>query len=166
MPNYLSRFRGVPGVGRWLDSWLARSVADDEGVFVLAYILGGAALPYARALLRRINKLVLIRSRYQENVPRALRARFGGALTALLFGKAVSELGRGPFWSPGFAPPCPHLVLVETLASRRAASLKVTGLSDKELGLSDYREVPISHDEAYTSLDVMKTATDWLKEAP
>lgn len=163
MPNYLGRFRGVAGVGRWLDRYAARTLTGSEPVFVLAYILGGAVLPYAPALLVRIRKIVLLRSRFQEAVPRTLRARFGAWGAALLFGKSVADLGRERFWPPGFQLRCPALTIVETRPSRLAISLRVSPLSDAALGITTYTEMPIDHDIAYHSPSLMKAATEWLR---
>lgn len=168
MPNYLSRFRGVAGVGRWLDRYLERTLAGAAGaesVSVLAYILGGAALPYAPALHARIRRLVLLRSRYQEAIPRALRARVGAWASVLLFGKPVADLGRAHFWPPEFRLTCPAFTLVETRPSRLAARLKVLPLSDGALEITSYTELAIDHDIAYHSRVLMKTATDWLKHS-
>ncbi len=166
MPNYLSRFRGVTGVGRWLDRYAASALAESAQVFVLAYILGGAVLPYAPALHARIKRIVLLRSRFQEAVPRALRARFGAWGAALLFGKSVADLGRGRFWPPGFQLRCPALTLVETRPSRAAAVLRVSPLSDAALEIATYTELPIDHDIAYHSPSLMQAATEWLKGSP
>ncbi len=164
MPNYLSRFRGLAGVGRWLDRYAGRALTEPAPVFVLAYILGGAALPFAPALHARIGRLVVLRSRYQEAVARALRARFGAWGSALLFGKSVADLGREGFWPPGFQPRCPALTIVETRPSRQAAVLKVAPLSDVALGIAAYTELPINHDIAYHSRSLMQTATQWLRQ--
>ena len=163
MPNYLSRFRGIAGVGRWLDRYVARALAGPAPVFVLAYVLGGAALPYAPTLLKRIGRIVLLRSRYQEAVPRALRARFGAWGSGLLFGKSVADLGRERFWPQGFLVGCPALTLVETRPGRLAVSLGVSPLSDAALGITSYTELAIDHDIAYHSPSLMTAATEWLK---
>lgn len=163
MPNYLSRFRGVRGVGRWLEHWMIRNLPGADPVYVLAFILGGAALPYAPLLCSRMKKIVILRSRFQEAVPRALRAWFGQWGTALLFGKAVSDLGRGPLWPPGFHPPCPTLVLVETRPTLLASRMRVSPLADDVLHISAYQELPIDHEYAYHSPLLMKTATSWLR---
>jgi hypothetical protein len=163
MPNYLSRFRGVRGVGRWLDRWASETLTYAGRVHVLAYILGGAALPYAPELCGRITKAVILRSPFQEAVPRALCARLGRWGTAALFGQAVADLGAGPFWPPGFALSCPTLVLLETRPSRAARRLAVPPLSDTALQIGEYREVPIDHDAAYQSPVLMRAAVDWLR---
>jgi hypothetical protein len=163
MPNYLARWRGIGGVGRWLDGWAERSISPAEPVYVLAFILGGAALPYAPGLLRRTQKLALVRSRYQEGVPLALRRRFGRFLTTVLFGRYVSDLGRPPFWPAAFRPSCPQLVLLETRPTALAERLKVAPLTDADLGVGDALELPINHDIAYHSGRLMKAATDWFK---
>jgi hypothetical protein len=163
MPNYLSRFHGLRGIGRWLDRWVDRTLPEADAVVALAYVLGGAVLPYAPALQARVRKIVLLRSRYQEAIPRALRAWFGAMGSALLFGKSVADLGRGRFWPAGFQLPYPELTLVETEPSRLAVRLRVSPLSDEELQITSYRELAIDHDVAYHSPALMKIATDWLK---
>jgi hypothetical protein len=163
MPNYLSRFRGVRDVGHWLERWMLRNLAGADSVFVLAFVLGGAALPYAPLLCSRIKRMVILRSRFQEALPRALRAWFGRWGAALLFGKAVSDLGRGPLWPLGFHLPCPTLVLVETRPTLLASRLRVSPLADDVLHISTYQELPIDHDYAYRSPLLMETATSWLR---
>jgi len=163
MPDYLSRFHGVEGVGKWLDPWASASLDNAGAVYVLAYILGGAALAHAPVLLSRTRRVVLVRSRYQEAVPKALVRRFTYPGALLLFGKAIADLGARPFWPAGFKPSCPVLTLVETLPSRRAEQLKVRPLSDAELGISEYREVAVDHDGAYHSRALMTAAVSWLR---
>ncbi len=163
MPNYLSRVRGVEGVGHWLDDW-SRDLDPSDPVYVLAYILGGAALPYAPALMARVRRLALVRSRYQEGVPRALTRRFTRIGAALLFGKALADLGTRPYWPAGFEPPCPTLVLLESRPTQRALLLKVPRMSDEGLGLHDAREVDVDHDAAYRSAEIMRAAVEWLRQ--
>jgi hypothetical protein len=164
VPNYLSRWRGVKGVGTWLDDWSTRThdpAADD--VFVFAFILGAAALPYAPRLLVAARRLVVLRSRYQEGVPRALRRRFRYPLTSLLFGRAVADLGKAPFWPRDWSPSIPTLTLIESRPTRIAERLQVRRLTNLDLGIEEGTEVAVDHDHAYFSLDLMKTAVNWLK---
>ncbi len=56
MPNYLSRFRGLRGVGAWLERWLRETLPPGESLYVFAFILGGAALPYAPTLVARAQR--------------------------------------------------------------------------------------------------------------
>ena len=163
VPDYLSRWRGVRGVGNWLDRWAAASLYPHDEVFLFAFILGAAALPYAPALLGHVRRLVVLRSRYQEGVPRFLRRRFTPPLAALLFGRAVADLGQPPFWPVGFAAAVPALTLVETRPTRLAEHLKIRPLSDAELGIDGAVEVGLDHDFAYFAPSLMKTAVDWLR---
>jgi len=163
MPNYLSRWRGVRGVGAWLDRWVRSTWPTPEPLDVLAYILGGAALPYAPAMVSRVRRVVLVRSRFQEAVPRRLRTRLGGIATAVAWGRAVADLGAGSFWPRGFQMACPQLTLVETHPSRLAERLGVAPLDDEALGIADYRDLRIDHDAAYHSRLLMRTATEWLR---
>ncbi len=142
---------------------MRRDLAGTAPVFVLAFILGGAALPYAPRLCARTKKIVLLRSRYQEAVPRVLRKAFGQWGAALLFGKAVADLGRGELWPPGFQVACPTLVLVETRPTPLASRLKVSPLTDEVLHITAYRELPIDHEFAYHSPLLMRTAASWLR---
>jgi hypothetical protein len=163
MPNYLSRFRGMRQVGDWLERWLAETLPPDDLLYVFAFILGGAALPYAPTLVRRARRIVLLRSRYQEGVPRLLRRRLRAWPTAALFGRAVADLGHGEFWPPGFSLPCPHTTVVETVPTPLARWLRIRELSDDELGIAGYSELPIDHNSAYGSPELMQFVTDWLK---
>ncbi len=164
MPAYVRRWRGVRGVGRWLDAWTKANLRPGDQVFVLAYILGGAALAYAPDLTSRVRRLVVLRSGYQEALVRVLRRRFIPLLAPLVFGRAVADLGARPFWPPTFAPRCPTLVLVETRPSRMAERFGVHPLSDEEMGLPPDRvSVGIDHDFAYNSRTLMNTAVDWLR---
>ncbi len=165
MPNYLSRFRGIRGVGDWLERWLEQTLPPDEPLYVLAFILGGAALPYAPSLVGRAKSIVVLRSRYQEGVPRLLRRRLGGWLTAALFGRSVADLGRGEFWPPGFALPCPSATAVEIVPTPLARRLGVAELSDADLGIADYTELAIDHNSAYSSPELMRFAVEWLQAA-
>jgi len=81
----------------------------------------------------------------------------------LLFGRSMADLGRPPFWPPGFSLPCPRLTLVETLPTRHAAFLRVARLTDADLGIADYKEVAIDHIAAYRSASLFHLAVDWLK---
>ena len=163
MPNYLSRLRGVRGTGRWLDRWTGDTLGSADAVFVLAYILGGAALPRAPQLVSRLRRAVLVRSRYQEEIPRLLRRRLGWLGTGLLWGHSIADLGTSSFWPGDFRLGCPHLALVETRPSQLAIRLKAAPLSDAELGIYAYQEVAVNHDVAYHSRLLMKAATEWLK---
>ncbi len=163
MPDYLSRFRGVEGVGHWLDSW-CRDIDATIQVYVLAYILGGASLPYAPALMARVRRLALVRSRYQEGVPRALTHRYTKIGAALLFGKAIADLGTRPYWPEWFKPECPSLVILESRPTQRALRLEVPRMSDEDLGFDGFREVDVDHDSAYESTEIIRAAVDWLRE--
>jgi hypothetical protein len=163
VPDYLSRFRGVRGVGLWLERWVQANLTADEQVFVFAFILGAAALPYAPTLVAHMRRLVVLRSRYQEALPRFLRRRFTPPGAALIAGRAVSDLGRPPFWPPRFAPPCPTLTVVETRPTRTVERLGLKALSDSELGIHDAVEAPLDHDGAYFSTGLMRTAVEWLR---
>jgi hypothetical protein len=163
MPDYLSRFRGVEGIGKWLDRWASASLNDDDAVYLLAYILGGSSLAHAPLLISRTRRMALVRSRYQEAVPKALVRRFSYPGALVLFGKALADLGARRFWPAGFRPSCPVLTLIETLPSRRAGQLGVKPLSDAELDISDYRELEVDHDGAYHSRALMTAAVTWLQ---
>ena len=163
MPDYLSPLRGVRGTGRWLDRWADDALGSADTVFVLAYILGGAALPHAPRFASRVSRAVIVRSRYQEAIPRLLRRRFGWLGAGLLWGRSVADLSAPNFWPSEFQLGCPHLTLVETRPSQLALRLKVDPLGDPELGIRSYREVAVDHDVAYHSRRLMTAATDWLK---
>ncbi len=166
VPDYLCRFRGIRGTGHWLDRWTRLNLGHEEQVFIFAFILGGAALPHAPELLSRAQRIVVLRSRYQEAVPRYLRRRFTALLAPLIFGCAIAGLGKPPFWPRGFAPPCPTLTLVETRPTRLAERLKVRPLSDTDLDITDPREVNVDHDFAYFAPGLMKAVVAWLREPP
>ncbi len=161
--DYLSRWRGVAASGRWLERWGQEVLAPGVPVFVVAYILGGAVLAFAPTFVSRAQRVVILRSRYQEAVPRELRRWCTAPGVALLFGKHVADLGVRGYWPPGFRLPGPHLILVETKRSRLATRLAVSPLSDEELGLSDYKEIDIDHDAAYESAQLIETAAVWLR---
>lgn len=163
VPDYLSRRRGIRGVGAWLDRWYSTELEPAGDVFVFAFILGAAALPHAPALLSGTNRLVVLRSRFQEGVPYSLRHRYGYALTALLFGKAVADLGQAAVWPGGFSPPVPTLTLIETRATRVAERLAVEARDNSELGIAGGVEMPIDHDQAYFSTALMRAAVEFLK---
>jgi hypothetical protein len=163
VPNYLSRRRGVRDVGAWLDRWCATELTSAGDVFVFAFILGAAALPYAPGLSGRTRRLVILRSRFQEAVPRALEHRFGYLLTALLFGRAVADMGRGPLLPKGFSPSCPVLTLLETRPTRLAERLHLQPLGDSDLGLTGALEMDIDHDRAYDSPALLTSVVEFLK---
>lgn len=163
MPDYLSPVRGVRSTGHWLDRWAEGALGTADTVFVLAYILGGAALPHAPRFASRLRRAVVVRSRYQEAIPRLLRKRFGWVGAALLWGRSIADLGTANFWPGDFQLGCPHLTLVETRPSQLALRLKVAPLSDVELGIDSYRDVAVDHDAAYHSRRLMTAATEWLK---
>ena len=163
MPNYLSRFRSVRGVGAWLEQWLKETLPPAEPLYVFAFILGGAALPYAPSLVARAQRVVLLRSRFQEGVPRLLRRRLGGWPTAALFGRAVADLGRGEFWPPGFTLPSPYTTVVETVPTPLARWLRIAEIGDADLGIAGYTELPVDHNSAYGSRELMQFATEWLQ---
>jgi hypothetical protein len=165
VPNYLSRHRGVRGVGAWLDRWCSGRLGPDDEVYVFAFILGTAALPYAPKLLALTKRMVVLRSRFQEGVPYALRRRLGYLLTALFFGRAVADLGKLPVWPAGFAPAVPTLTLLETRATPIAERLGVGPLSNRELSIVDVTEIPVDHDHAYFSSTLLKIAVDFLRES-
>jgi hypothetical protein len=102
-----------------------------------------------------------------ESLPGSGAARAPGLVwtvgAALLFGKAVSDLGRGPFWPQGFYLACPTLVLVETKPTLLASRMRVSPLTDDVLHITAYQELPIDHDFAYRSPLLMKTASSWLR---
>jgi hypothetical protein len=129
----------------------------------LAFILGGAALPYAPSLVHRTRRIVLLRSRYQEGVPRLLRRRLGAWPAAAMFGRAVADLGRGEYWPPGFGLRCPHATAVETVPTPLAHWLRVGELDDEALRIADYTERAIDHNSAYSSPELMQFATNWLR---
>ncbi len=164
IPNYLSRFRGVRGVGAWVDRWCEAHLQPGDSVYVFAFILGGAALPFAPGLVGRVRRFALLRSRYQEGVPRFLRRRLGAWLTTLLIGKAVADLGEGPFWPPEFRLPAPNKTFLETRPTRLVNRFGIAPLTDEDLGLSEYQEMPVDHDFAYHSRDLMKAVVDWLRQ--
>ena len=118
---------------------------------------------FAPGLMRRTKRLVVLRSRFQEGVPYALRHRFGYTLTALLFGKAIADLGRPPLWPESFSPPVPTLALIEMRATHAAKRLGVKALDDRELGLDGGVEMPVDHDQAYFSTTLMKAAVEFLQ---
>ena len=163
MPDYLSPLRGVRGTGRWLDRWTETALGGVDGVCVLAYILGGAALPHAPRFASRVSRAVIVRSRYQEAIPRLLRRRLGWLGAGILWGRSIADLGARNFWPSEFQLPCPHLTLVETRPSQLALRLQVAPLGDAELGIRSYQEVAVDHDAAYHSRRLMTAATDWLK---
>ncbi len=163
MPNYLSRLRGVRDVGEWLEGWLKRMIEPEAPIFIFAFILGGAVLPYAPTLMKRARKVVLLRSRYQEGVPRLLRRKLGRWGTTLVASRAVAELGTEEFWPYDFQLPCPQRILVETVPTPLARWLGVDCLSDDELKIVDYKEMAIDHNSAYHSRELMKEVTEWLK---
>lgn len=165
VPAYVSRWRGVREVGRWLERWAAANMPEGDDFYVLGFILGAAALPHAPVLLSRVRRLVVLRSRYQEAVPRYLRRRFPGPLAALLFGRAVADLGQPPFWPPAFVPPCPTLTVVETRPTRLAERLQVQPLNDRELGIISPVELNIDHDFAYFAPTLMKRSVEWLRSS-
>ena len=164
MPDYVSRFRGVRGVGRWLERWARHFMPRDGPVFILAYLLGGAALAYAPSVQSRARKIAVVRSRYQEALPRWLRRRFTPVGAALFFGKSAADLGRG-FWPANFRPACPCLTLLETLPTNLVARLKLEPLDDEQLQISHYKELAIPHSAAYDSRQLMEIATEWFKSA-
>jgi len=157
------RSRGVPETGRWLDQWTEEKLSPEDSVFIFAYVLGGSALAYAPKLVSRARKIVIVRSRFQEGVPRRLCQLLSRGGARLLFGRGVADLGRPPFWPPGFSLPCPHLTLVETRPTRLARWLQVRWLTDTDLGLSTFKEVAINHHAAYQSPWLINLATDWLR---
>jgi hypothetical protein len=163
MPEYLSHLRGVRGTGRWLDRWAESALCSAHPVFVLAFILGGAALPHAPRFSSRLSRAVVVRSRYQEAIPRLLRRRFGWIGVGALWGRSIADLGAPSFWPRDFQLGCPQLTLVETRPSQLALRLKVAPLSDLELGIRSYQEVAVDHDVAYHSRRLMKAATEWLR---
>ena len=152
------------GTGRWLDVWAAATLAPAAPVFILAFVLGGAALPYAPGLVARTRGVVTVRSRYQEGVPRWFHRRLGWFGAALLVGRAVADLGASPFWPPGFRLGCPHWSLVETEPTRLAVRLRLAPMGDDELGLvtGGYSELAINHDAVYESAPLMRAALDRL----
>lgn len=160
--DFRSRCRDTVANGLRLDHWVERALPPAAPVFVLSYILGAAALPYAPGLVRRARGIVVVRSRYQEAVVRWLRSRLTRWGTALLLGRAVADLGEPPFWPAGFQLACPHLILLETGRSRAAVRLRVAPLSDAEMGISGYKEVAIDHDAAYDSALLIELVTHWL----
>lgn len=163
VPDYLSRFRGVRGTGHWVDRWLERNVSQGTEIFVLAYILGGAALAYAPHLVSRAKGVVLVRSRYQENVPRYFTKKYGFWGTTFVLGKAVADLGSRSYWPEGFRLDCPLKVLMEAWPSYLAEKLGLEPIPIKTIGMKIDMEIEASHDDAYHSKRLVKPAVEFLK---
>jgi hypothetical protein len=88
-----------------------------------------------------------------------------GPLCIPAFGKAVWDLGLGPFWPQGYAPAWPRCSLLEAQPSRAALKLKVEPLEAGAMGLGAYEALPLDHDFAYHSGKLMAKAVEFLKQA-
>jgi hypothetical protein len=163
---------------RWLGRYMARTVAAAryERVDYLNYISGG--LIFRHAVLGggnfNVGRVVFIRGPVQEQVPAALVAKYGRFLAWLLFGKMVLELSTADLGAPPLPTACRDLgLIVERGVSRLAASLGLTADAqppdawrpERLLPAAvDWRAVPESHDDVYSSPSMLSLALGFLRD--
>ena len=168
---------GVNYCAQWLKRYLSRTVVPQRyhRVDYIHYISGGLIFRHAiqTPLAIDTGRLVFIRGPIQEMVPAALVSKYGKFLTLFLLGKMVLDLSTADL----SRPPLPQAfeergLIIETGVSALAGSL---GLSSETVppeafrpeqllpGATDWRRVPESHDDVYSSPSVLSLALEFLR---
>ena len=162
--------------------WLRRYVSGTvvplryQRIDYLNYISGGLIFRHTIQTYANINtgRLVFIRGPVQENVPAALVTKLGKFLTRLIFGKMVFDLSEANLNSP----PLPNAFRERGLIIEKGVSglARFLGLTSEALppdawqpelllpGATDWRTVPESHDEVYTSTIVLALVLGYFRD--
>ncbi len=162
---------------RWFQRYVSQTIVPPryQRVDYLNYISGGLIFRHAVRTLGSTNtgRLVFVRGPVQEMVPAALVAKYGKLLSWLIFGKMVLDLSSADLATP----PLPEAfqdrgLITEHGVSGLARALRLTADSlPSEAwqptrllpGATDWRSVPQSHDDVYTSASVLSLVLSFLR---